>query len=265
MLKIDLKDKVIIVSGAAGGIGSEISKQIVENGGIVVMNDVNPDGAKLAEELNEMGPGKATFICGNVNDEAMCKSVCDKAASYNGHVYGLINNCGQNVSMDLRGKIWQYKKEAWDRTISTCLDGGYFLTKYAYPYMKENGGRIIMVGSVTGFRMGLRNQAAYNSAKAGIHNLTRNMAIEFAPDNITVNCYIPGTTWHKRFRERLLDSVENGTEKFLSHVPAKRENVPEDMAATAMFFLSDEAHNITGLLANVDNGWAAGYCRTLQK
>ena len=264
MLKIDLKDKVIIVSGASGGIGSEISRQIVANGGIAMMTDLLPDVEDLAKELTEKGPGKAAAVTGNVNDEEICRKVVETAAGFNGKIYGVINNCGQNVAIELRGKIWQYNDEAWKRTISTCLDGGYYLTKYAYPYMKEDGGRVIMVGSVTGFRMGLRNQAAYNCAKAGIHNLTRNMAIELAPDNITVNCYIPGTTWHKRFKERLLSHVENGQEKFLSHVPAKRENIPEDMAATAMFFLSEEAHNITGLLANIDNGWAAGYCRTAQ-
>ena len=261
MLKINLTDKVIIVSGASGGIGSELSEELVANGATVIMTDVSDKGFAMAEEFTAKGPGKAIFIPADVSSDEDCKKVVETAAAQTGSIYAVINNCGYNVDLSLRGKIWQYQPDGWGKSIHYSLDGGFFLTKYAYPYMKEKGGRIVMVGSVTGFRMGLRNQAAYNCVKAGIHNLTRNMAIEFAPDNITVNCYIPGTTWHKRFRDQALFKTQ-GAEKMLSHVPAKRENTPEDMAATALFFLSEEAHNITGLLANVDNGWSVGYCRS---
>ena len=161
--------------------------------------------------------------------------------------------------MERRNKVYKYLPDAWSETLDRCMDGGFFFTRLAVPLMKEKGrGRIVNIGSVTGFRMGLRVQSAYNVAKAAIHNMTRCSAIELAPFHITVNCVMPGTTWHQNFFTAQDPSLG---EKFLSHVPLHEPCSPEDIATGVLFFASDEAEHVTGVTMPVDGGWSCGYCK----
>lgn len=260
MIKVDLTGKVAIVTGGTGGIGSVVGEAFALNGAVVYLTGRNIEkGNAIAADITAKG-GKAFFLRGNVTSEEETKAIIDKVVADQGRIDILVNNAGGNIELERRGKIHNYYEDAWHETIDMCMDGDYFFTKYAFPYLAKNGGRIITVGSVTGYRMGLRNQSAYNMAKAAIHNYTRCCASEMAPYNITVNCFIPGTTWHENFAATLLRQ-EGMKEKFLSHVPLGQPNTPWDQANAALFFASDEAARITGVLLPVDGGWSAGYCR----
>lgn len=260
MLKTNLDGKVAVVTGGAGGIGSAVSEALALNGAAVYLTDRNEkNGRAVAEDIVLKG-GKAWFLKGDASSESDTKAIIDHIVSHEGRLDILINNVGGNISLDRRGKIYLYNEDAWNETVDVCMDGNYFFTKYALPYLAKNGGRIINVGSVTGYRMGLRNQSAYNMAKAAIHNYTRCCAAEFAKYGITVNCIIPGTTWHPNFEAHILKDPSM-KEKFLSHVPLSVPNTPWDMANTAVFLASDEGERITGVLLPVDGGWSAGYCR----
>ncbi len=260
-MKVDLNGKVTIVTGGAGGIGGATAKVFADCGAFVYVCDINDEaGYALESEINEAG-GKAKYLHCNILSDDECKNTIETIVKESGRIDHLINNAGSNIPLDKRGKIRNYEPEGWYFSINICMDGFFRFTKYAIPVMKEQkSGSIMNTGSVTGFRMGLRNQCAYNVAKAAIHNMTRNMAIEYAPYNITVNSVIPGTTWHKRFFEELAISDEM-KEKFLSHVPLGYPNIPEDMAYATLYLCSSEAERVTGVMLNVDAGWASGYCK----
>lgn len=260
-MKVDLKNKVVVITGAAGGIGTATSKLFAEMGAFIYVCDITDEiGNKLVEEINNSG-GKAKYMHCDVRNEAECKAIIDDAVSEHGGVDILIHNAGYNLILDDRGKIREYKDTGWKLSIDICIDGMYNLNKYALPVMKEKGcGKIINTGSVTGFRMGLRNQCAYNIAKAAIHNITRTLAIEYAKYGITVNCVIPGSTWHKKFYEAAAYNEELKA-KFLTHIPLKEPNVPENIANGSLYLCSPEADRVTGVLLNIDGGWASGYCR----
>lgn len=260
MIKTDLTGKVALVTGGTGGIGSVICETLAANGATVYITGRNIEkGTEVLNHITEAG-GKAYFVQCDISVEEDVKKLFAQVEAENGGVDFLINNAGGNIALERRGSIQDYHDDAWDETIDMCMDGTYYLTHYALPYMKQHGGRIINTGSVTGFRMGLRNQAAYNITKAAIHNMTRTSAPELAPYHITVNCVIPGSTWHKNFAAQLLKDPAM-KEKFLSHIPIGEANAPEDMAAAVMLFLSEEGSRMTGIMLNVDGGWAAGFCK----
>ncbi len=260
MLKTDLTGKIALVTGAAGGIGSGISRALAANGAVVYLADRDEErGLALEKELNDAGL-KAFFAKGDVSSEDDCRRTIDRMVSESGGIDILVNNAGGNIELERRGKVHEYYYDAWLETIDKCMDGGYYMLHFAIPHMKQRGGRVIYTGSVTGYRMGLRNQCAYNVAKAAIHNMTRCSAIELAPYKITVNSVIPGTTWHKNFYDTLLKDP-GMKPKFLSHVPLYEPNSPDDMAEAVLYFVSKEAERTTGVLMPVDGGWSAGYCR----
>ena len=260
MMKVDLNGKTAIITGGSGGIGSAIGRALIANGAFVYICDINDEkGAEVVAEMNADGE-KARFLHCDVTSEDDCRTVVEAAVKERGYVDFMFNNAGANIVIERRGKIRNYEAEAWDFTVNACLDGLYHFSKYVVPVMKEKGGAIVNTGSVTGFRMGLRNQAAYNMSKAAIHSLTRAEAIEYAKYGITVNSIIPGTTWHEAFYKSLATSEEM-KQKFLSHVPLGEPNTPDDMAAAALFFVSPEGRRVTGVLLNVDGGWASGYCK----
>ena len=260
MIKTDLTGKVALVSGGTGGIGSIICETLAVNGVTVYVSGRSLEKAEAVLASIKEKNGNAIFIQGDISVEDDCKRIFKQIEEESGGVDILVNNAGGNINLDRRGKIQNYHDDAWDETIDKCMDGVYFLTRFALPYMKEHGGRIINVGSVTGFRMGLRNQAAYNVTKAAIHNMTRCSASELAPYHITSNCVIPGSTWHKTFAARHLKDPAM-KEKFLSHVPVGEANIPEDMAAAVMMLVSEEGSRMNGILLNIDGGWAAGFCK----
>ena len=259
-MKVDLNGKTAIVTGGSGGIGSAICRALVKNGAFVYICDINDEmGKKLEDELNAEGEVSKYLHC-DVTKVEDCKAAVDTAVAEHGYVDFMFNNAGANITLDRRGKIRNYEPDAWDFTINVCMDGLYHFSKYVVPVMKQKGGAIINTGSVTGFRMGLRNQCAYNMCKSAIHNLTRNQAIEYAKYGITVNAIIPGSTLLEGFCKMLAVSPELKA-KFLSHIPLGEANKAEDMAAAGLFFCSPEGRRVTGVLFNVDAGWAAGYCK----
>jgi len=259
MMKADLTGKTALVTGGTGGIGSEICKVFAENGATVFVSGRNREkGEEVVQEILEAG-GKAYFAQGDVSSLDDCKRILKQIEEVAGGIDILVNNAGGNIPLERRGKVYKYYDDAWNETIDMCMDGTYNFTHLALPYMKKNGGRVINVGSVTGFRMGLRNQCAYNICKAAIHNITRCSASELAPYGITVNCVIPGSTWHSKFKQKYNFKDPVMMEKFISHIPVGEGNSSEDMANAALYFATEP--RVTGVLLNVDGGWAAGFCK----
>jgi 3-oxoacyl-[acyl-carrier protein] reductase len=258
-MKIDLKNKTALITGAAGTIGSAISMELARNGAAVYMNDVNPEaGQKLTEAIAAEGY-KAVFLSGDVTKEEDIRKIVIAAAEKQGSIDILVNNVGVNVDAQFRKPIYGYDPAQWRRVTDVCLDSGYYCCKYVMPMMAEKKyGKVVNIGSVAGTIAPLRLQSPYSAAKAAIANLTRSLAMEYAQYGINVNAVVPGSIMNWQIKA-LIYSDPARKESMMSHIPLGYPGEPLDIANAVLFLVSDESRYITGSILNVDGGWAAGY------
>ncbi|MDR2144427.1 MAG: SDR family oxidoreductase [Treponema sp.] len=260
-MTVDLTDMVVVITGAAGIIGSAMSKDFARNGAKVVGADRTQESLdNINREVHEAG-GEMTVVKADVSREEDCENLIGAAIKKYGRVDVLINNAGINDSGG-RKKIFEFADEPWHNTIECNLDGAFYLSRRASREMikQGEGGSILNISSVMGI-VPAANQCAFAAAKAGLINLTRAMAIELGPYNIRVNCLCPGNTEWKgsgKFREGM------GEENFalhMKHLPLRRIGIGEEMSGLACFLASNEASYITGANHVVDGGWTCNIPR----
>ena len=257
-MDLKLQDRVVLITGGAGSIGSATARIFAENGAIVYINDLQKEaGEKLENTMREMGY-RFHFLAGNVNCEEDIRTFVETAFEREGHIDCLVNNTGKSVEADKRAPICGLEERLWDRSMNICLNGIRNCCRYAVPHMKEQHfGRIVNIGSVAGFRQPLRNQDGYAISKAIIHHLTRDMALDYAPFGITANCVIPGSVVNANLGS--LYSSEKSARAMKSHVPYGSPGKGAFIGEAVVFLCSPLSEFITGLLMNVDGGWSAGY------
>jgi len=254
------KANVVIVTGAAGGIGYAIAEAFAKNGDIPVLADLNGDEAEAAaRKLNEAyGCGAAAFGF-DVADPDSVRGLIERAAERWGRIDVVVNNAGlQYVS-----PVEQFPIEKWDLLIDVMLKGPFLMTKYAVPHMRaRKTGRIINIASVHG-RLASPYKSAYIAAKHGVVGLTRTVALEVAEDNITVNAVMPGVVRTPLIENQLehlaaqdgLSREEALLKHFLAKQAIKRFISPEEVAAVCVFLASPGASSITGDTISVSGGW----------
>ena len=258
-MKVDLKGKVAVITGAAGAIGSMTAKLLAESGAKVVINDLNERrGHEVAGEITKRGYD-ALFLKGDITNENDIVDLVNTAVREYGSIDILVNNAGVNVGNDKREILYDYDPDAWDFVVNACLDGVYYCCKHAVPVMvRQQRGKIINIGSVAGWRTPLKLQAPYCAAKAQIINLTQAMAIEYAGQGINVNAVVPGSILNTQIQSVIYGS--GGVAKsMLAHIPAGHAGTPADIAHAVLYFASDASDYVHGAVINVDGGWAAGY------
>ena len=256
-MDIRFDGKVVVITGAAGGIGRALSAGFAADGARVAVCDIK--GAE--EAANEMssagGELKGYFL--DVTDMKSAGETMKKIAADFGGIDVLINNAGINVGPDKRQFTDEFDDEWWDRIINVDLNGVYICTKAAVPYMKgREGSNIINISSVVGM-VPFRRQCAFNAAKAGVINFSKAMALEFADYGIRVNVIAPGSVCIPV--TQTLWKENNALEGLLSHIPQHRQGSTEDISCAARFLASGFASYITGTVVNVDGGWICGYAR----
>ena len=258
-MKVDLTDRVAIITGAAGGIGQEIARIFAKNGANVVINDTNEEnGLKIQKEIEKIGK-KAIFIKASVGSLEEAEKMMDKVVEEFGKIDILINNAGINVEMKDRHPINKFSDEKWKELMNVDLDGVYFCSKTALKNMIKNKyGKIINISSIVGL-VPLRNMCAFAAAKAGVVNLTKAMAIELASYNINVNAIAPGSIDIPATRACMYNDWKY--ESIMSHIPLKRPGKPEDIGYAALYLASDVADYVTGSVLVVDGGWTCGFNR----
>ncbi len=259
-MKVDLKNKVAIITGATSGIGRETAFIFAENGATVVINGIDVEGGnKVVEEIRAAG-GKAIFVKADVGNVNEVRAMADNIIEEFGKVDILINNAGINIGIKERGPIHEFPDEMWKKILNVDLDGVYYCSKAVLPNMIKNGyGKIINISSIVGV-VPLRNQCAFAAAKAGVIHLTKAMAIELASFGINVNVICPGSVQCPIMIESGM-YADNRFESIMSHIPMKRPGTPRDIGYAALYLASDQANYVTGAVQVVDGGWTSGFAR----
>ncbi|MFI4986750.1 MAG: 3-oxoacyl-[acyl-carrier-protein] reductase [Alphaproteobacteria bacterium] len=241
----DLTGKTALVTGATGGIGSAIARTLAAQGAVVAVSGTRTEALdRLKDELG----GRVTALPCRLDDPAAIDGLVKAAEAAMGSLDILVSNAG--VTRD--GLVARMRDEDWQQVIEIDLTAAFRLARAALRgMMRKRWGRIITVGSVVG-ATGNAGQANYVAAKAGLVGLTKVLAAEMAPRNITANCVAPG------FIDTPMTAALNDKQRafILAHVPLGRLGLAEEVAAAAAFLASDEAAYITGHTLHVNGGMA---------
>ena len=247
----DFDGKVIIVTGAARGIGRVYSRELASAGARVVVSDIL-DGETCASEIREQG-GEAVFVKADVTSEESVTALAAAAHGRYGRIDGLVNNAA--IFADVRyAPFDQISVPEWDQVMDVNVKGVWLASRAVYPYMKDQGsGKIVNIASGVPFK-GIPVYVHYTVSKGAVVALTRALARGTGKDGICVNAVAPGLTRSESLlaaRGGLVD--EDDAPQILSRA-IPRSQYPEDIVGAVLFFLSDAASFITGQTLLVDGG-----------
>ncbi len=237
-----LKGKIVLVTGAAGAIGSAIADAIQDQGGTAITSDLAGRG-NVAHALD-------------VTSEADWLRVIAAIEQKSGRLDGLVNAAG----IVAVGSVEDTGFETWRRVMAVNLDGTFLGCKYAMRLMRRNGGSIVNMSSVSGL-VGGHNLAAYNASKGGVRLLTKSVALHGARRKPPVRCnsvhpaFIEGPLFDGLI-EQLRDPA-SARERMAAMVPLGRFGTPEEVAALCVYLLSDESAFVTGAELTLDGGLTA--------
>jgi len=244
-----LKDRTAVITGASRGLGRSIALALGKTGASLAL--VSRDEKRLlevTEEAHRLGAEAEAFVV-DVTDEGQVMNLSRAVISRFGSLEILVNNAG----IAIRKPVTDFTLEEWKRVIDTNLTGPFLTCRAFVPHMKGHGyGRIINLTS-TMSHIALPGRSAYAASKAGLLGLTRVLALELAPEKITVNGISPGpfaTEMNKPF----IDDPEQSSQ-FLSRIPLGVWGRPEDIGSLVVYLCSIEAGFITGTDILIDGGW----------
>lgn len=246
-----LKDKVVVITGGASGIGLETGKRSLEEGAQVVLADLrDSEGAQRAQDFNKKWPDKCLFAAANVTSTEQVDDLIAQTVEHFGRVDAVFNNAGIGGICPST----EYEDENFLRVIDVNLNGVFRVARAALRQMYQQGsGSIINCASILGV-FGQSQTAAYTAAKGGVVNMTRTLALEAAAKGVRVNAVGPGY-----IDTPLLAGLDDVMmQQLISLHPLGRLGRPEEVANAVVFLASDEASFITGAHLMVDGGFTAG-------
>ncbi|MFA9441631.1 SDR family NAD(P)-dependent oxidoreductase [Uliginosibacterium sp. sgz301328] len=239
-------DKVVIVTGAASGIGEAVARRFSEEGANVVLVDRN-DPTPVAKSL----PEARTMVCKlDVSTPRAMQEVVEQTVSRFNGLDVLVNNAGIFAA----GDPADITDEDWHKVIATDLDSVFYGCRAALPELRRRRGCIVNTASVSGLGADW-GMSPYNAAKGGVVNLTRALALDLGKDGVRVNAVCPGLTRTGMTRDMMTD--EAVLTKFRERVPLGRVCEPSEVAAVVAFLASDDASFISGANVPVDGGLTA--------
>ncbi len=245
----DLTGKVALVTGASRGLGRAMAKGLAKAGADLVLCARNEgELARAAQEISGMGK-KALAVRVDVLSQQSVEEMLERALDGMGRIDILVNNAGVNV----RKPVVDLAEDEWDTVLNTNLKG-YFLVGRAVgrQMISQGGGKVINVASILG-AVGLPNQVAYASSKGGVIQMTKVMALEWAPYHINVNAIAP-----TYFETPLVAALRKDPERYrfiVERTPMGRWGQPEELEGIVIFLASRASDFITGQTIFVDGGW----------
>jgi len=251
-----LSGKIVLITGAASGIGRATAMLFAREGASIVLADINAEAGKhVAVEITKAG-GRALFETIDVTSAADCRRLVEHAIREFGRIDILFNNAG----IIRRATVLDLAEEDWDRVMEVNVKSIYLLSREIIPHMQKAGsGTIINTASGWGLSGGAK-AAVYCASKGAVVLLTKAMAIDHGPQNIRVNCICPGDTNTGMLREEAQQLGEDSV-SFLAESakrPLGRVGAPEEIAQAALYLASDASSFVTGTALVVDGGGLAG-------
>jgi NAD(P)-dependent dehydrogenase (short-subunit alcohol dehydrogenase family) len=256
MTEVRLEGKVAIVTGAGSGIGRESALLFAKEGAKVVVADIDERrGPETVGEIRSSG-GDAFFAKVDTTDAKSIVTMVESTVERYGGIDVLLNNVGL---FGISGTIVELKEEDWDFMIKINLKSPFLVSKYVIPEMLKRGkGSIVNIASEVGV-VGAPGESAYSSAKGGVVQLTKCMALDYATKNLRVNAIAPCNIETPMF-SNWLKGVGNPDEvrkEILRLMPMRRFGRPVEIANVALFLASDESSYITGATILADSGFTA--------
>lgn len=250
-----LDQRVAFVTGGGSGIGRAICELFAREGAIVVAADLIPERALETASRIQASGGVALGLAIDVADASKVRLAIETAIAQFGRIDILVNNAGLSVG----DRITDFDEAMWDLNLDVVLKGVYLCSREVLPGMADrHNGVILNIGSVNGLLA--IGESAYSAAKAGMVNLTQNMAIHYGDDGVRVNLIAPGTIrtpiWDGR-----LEADPTAFDQLIPWYPLGRVGEPDDVANAALFLCSDDASWVTGVVLPVDGGISAGNYR----
>jgi NAD(P)-dependent dehydrogenase (short-subunit alcohol dehydrogenase family) len=250
-----LENKVALITGGAKGMGKAIALRFAEEGCDIIINAMHIEGAqKAADEVKEKGR-EAIAIKADISSDAEVTDMIDRSIEKFGKIDILVNNAGGAGG----GNLEHSTEEDWDRVLAVNLKGHFLVTRAVVPRMKEKKyGKIIFISSMGAVHPAV-SVLAYHSAKAGLIGLTYNLAFELAPNNIYVNCIVPGPI-ETPFWDALTQGMQSDEKQEFFRALAKKEvplgrmGTADDIAGPALFLASGLSNYVTGQILYVAGG-----------
>jgi NAD(P)-dependent dehydrogenase (short-subunit alcohol dehydrogenase family) len=240
-----LKDQVAIVTGAGRNIGEDIAKLFAQEGAKVAVVDLDQGrGSRVASEVTAASPGRAISILCDVASPSSVEKMVQTVVKELGGVDILVNNAAWSDHKT----IFDLTEEEWDRTMNVCLRSVWYCTRSAAKVMidQKRNGKIINIASTSG-HWGRKEATAYTTAKAGVLNLTRSIAVQLAPEGIRVNSISPNRIGSPVGQDEVPE------DRLVKNL-AGRRGVPMDIAKAAVFLASNESDFIYAIDLPVDGG-----------
>jgi NAD(P)-dependent dehydrogenase (short-subunit alcohol dehydrogenase family) len=243
-----VEGKVVVVTGAATGIGRASAEGLVREGARVVLGDVDEAGAVVAEAIE----GDASFVQADVRSSDDVEALVRAAVDRHGRLDGIVNN----AAVAIAGSAGSMSEEDWQRVLDVNLSGVWRGMRFAIPEMlRSGGGSIVNMSSVQSL-VGFVGWAGYAASKGGINGLTQQAAVEYAPEGIRVNAIIPGTILTE-MNERIMQDTgdpQAQMDAWVAMHPMRRVGTTAEVAGAVVYLISDESSFVTGTLLRVDGG-----------
>ena len=245
--------KVALVTGGASGVGRAAALQFASLGAQVVLGDVDDAGGNETTRLVVADGGEAVFLKTDVRVAADVQALIAHAGQEFGRLDFAFNNAG---ILGSGASMLDFTEGDWDDVMDVNLKGVWLCMKYEIPALVQaGGGAIVNVSSIAGL-VGSQHSPAYAASKHGVVGLTRTASLQYAPDNIRVNCVCPSAVVTPMFEALATRNPQVGAKLKASH-PGGRFATPEEIAAVAVWLCSDAASFVTGAALPVDGGYTA--------
>jgi NAD(P)-dependent dehydrogenase (short-subunit alcohol dehydrogenase family) len=249
-----LKDQIVLITGAGGGLGTAFAKALTDEGAVAVLTDISEQAlAGVVKKMEEAGAKYTTFVM-DVSNKAQVEQTMAKTVEKYGKIDILLNNAGG--SLFTPKKLEDIKEEHWDLVLNVNLKGTFLCCQAAVPYMIERKrGKIINLSSIGGRTPSLVTGVPYAAAKGGIIALTRRLAKEVGSHGINVNAIAPGTVMSGQRMINLWNELTQAQkDDILNSIPLGRLSTAEEQASVVVFLASEMSNYLTGTVIDINGG-----------